>query len=155
MSIYITGAKVIRLWWGPVSTSPRCWRRSWPWRTVPRWIDDTDVDSAGLELEMEYIQCSPSLAFRLLIRAKLWLMRNMTGANEHKWMQPSAEVQQLPVPANRQAAGRGRQFPGGGEIGQARLEISWKSSTTQMWTLPAWSWRWSTYSPAPVWPSGY
>ena len=85
MSIYITGAKVIRLWWGPVSTSPSCWSSSWPWRTVPRWrrdrtdlpgnqlkeIDDTDVDSAGLELEMEYIQSSPSLAFRLLIRAKL------------------------------------------------------------------------------------
>ena len=129
MSIYITGAKVIRLWWGPVSTSPRCWRRSWPWRTVPRWIDDTDVDSAGLELEMEYIQCSPSLAFRLLIRAKLWLMRNMTGANEHKWMQPSAEVQQLPVPANRQAAGFGGQPRGGAEADIRARELCLKRSS--------------------------
>ena len=53
----------------------------------------------------------------------------MTGANEHKWMQPSAEVQQLPVPANRQAAGFGEQPRGGAETDIRARELCLKRSS--------------------------
>ena len=50
-------------------------------------------------------------------------MINMTGANEHKWMQPRAKVQHLPVLADGQAAGFCGQSQGGGEKDTGAREI--------------------------------
>ena len=83
--------------------------------------------TVGLELETEYIQSRPSLAFRLLTINQSQVVIHDTYDRskwtQMKWMQPRAKVQHLPVLADGQAAGFCGQSQGGGEKDTGAREI--------------------------------